>query len=52
MAAVASEQDMRNPLGRSSMPIGLCIANDRPTWPGPLCAGLPLEALRSLAMQG
>ena len=32
--------------------IDRCIANDRPTWTGPLCAGLPLVALRSLATQG
>ncbi|HUT58008.1 MAG TPA: hypothetical protein VNA25_09190 [Phycisphaerae bacterium] len=32
--------------------IDVCTANDHPTWTGPFGPGLPVEALRSLAMQG
>ena len=32
--------------------IDVCIANDHPTWTGSFGPGLPVEALRALAMQG
>ena len=38
--------------GTTGGPIDLCLANDHPTWTGPFGFGLPVEALRSLAMQG
>ncbi|HUT90911.1 MAG TPA: hypothetical protein VMY37_15520 [Thermoguttaceae bacterium] len=45
--------------GRHPMPeflpldfIDVCIANDHRTWTGTFGPGLPMEALRSLAMQG